>query len=54
MPVFEGADLDVVQPEQAHEGDGTTFNSRVSTNEPSNTTERSVWFADNIPRPPPH
>ena len=54
MPVFEGSDLDVVQPEQAHEGDGTTFNSAVSTNEHSNATERSVRFADDIPPPPPH
>ena len=31
MPAFEGADHDAVQPEQAHEGDGTTFISTEST-----------------------
>ena len=31
MPAFEGADNDAVQPEQAHEGDGTTFISTEST-----------------------
>ena len=36
MATFKGADLAVVQPEQAHEGDGTTFISTASTNEPSN------------------
>ena len=54
MPSFEGADLDVVQPDQSHEGDGTTFNSTASTNEPSNKTERSVRFTDDIQRSPPH
>ena len=54
MPVSEGYDLDALQPEQAHEGYGTTLNSLVSTNESINTTQRSVWFAHEIPRPPPH
>ena len=39
MPAFEGAELDVVQPQQAHEGYGTTFISMSSTNEPSLKTE---------------
>ena len=54
MPVFEGADLDVVQPEQAQEGYVITFNNTLSTNEPSNTTEQSVRFADDILCHPPH
>ena len=29
MPVFKGDGLDVAQPEQAHEGDGTTFISKA-------------------------
>ena len=35
IPDFEGSDLDVVKPEQSHEGDGTTFISTASTNETS-------------------
>ena len=54
MPDFEGADLDVVQPQQAHGGDGTTFISTASTNELSKKTELSVRFVDDIPRSPPH
>ena len=54
MPAFEGADLDVVQPEQAHEGDVTTFIITTSTNEPSNKIELSVRFEDDIIRSPPH
>ena len=54
MPDFEGADLDVVQPDQSHEGDGTKFNSTASTNETSNKTERSVRFTDDIQHSPPH
>ena len=54
MPDFEGADLDAVQPEQAREGDVTTFNSTASTNETSNKTERSVRFTNDIQHSPPH
>ena len=54
MPAFEGSDLDVVKPEQAHEGYGITFISTASTNEPSKKSERSLRFADDIPRSPPH
>ena len=54
MPDFEGADLDAVQPEQAREGDVTTFNSTASTNEHINKTEQSVRFAEDIPRSPTH
>ena len=35
MPHFEGTYLDVVQPDKAHNGDGTTFISTASTNKPN-------------------
>ena len=38
MPYFEGADLDVVQPKQYHERDGTTFIRTAPTNEPIKKT----------------
>ena len=49
---FEGADLDVVKPEPAHEGYGTTFTITESTNEPSERPEQSFRFAYEIPRSP--
>ena len=52
MPAFEGADLDVVKTEPDHEGYVKKFTRTVSTNEPSEITERSVGFVDNIARSP--
>ena len=43
MTAFEGADLDDVQPEQAHKGDGTKFINTASTKD-SQTIEDLVIF----------
>ena len=51
MPVFEGPELDVVGPEPAHEGDGTTFYSMAPTNKPIERPERKVQFAHDTERP---
>ena len=48
MSVFEGADLDVVEPELSHEGEGKTFTSTAPTNEPSERPEKIIWFSDDI------
>ena len=54
MPYFKVSDLDVVKPEPAHDGGGTTPTSTESTNKPSEIPEQSVCFTDDIPRSPSH